>query len=507
MENTNYKKRIAKNSIVLYIRMLFTLFVSLYTSRVVLHVLGADDFGLYNVVAGIVVLFSFINMSLSTASSRFINYELGCKYKSGLSLGVVFYTCICVHLIVALIIIVLSETVGLYILYTQLQIPPLRFESAVWIFHLSVLSICLGVIFTPFNALIIAHEKMSAFAYIGIFEVVGKLLIVYLLPVVAAGDRLILYSFLLLGITVIIQSVYVIYCYRNFGECRKFCLPDKKLMKEMSAFTGWNLLGDTAYALFSQGLNLLLNMFFGTVVNAARAIAVQVNGVVLRFVQSFQTAVNPQIIQSCSNCDMRKMHDLVIMSSRYTFLLISMLAVPIMFNIDFLLSVWLVEVPLFTSVFIKIMILIVYFDALGYSMTVAVNATGKNKYYQLWVSGTMLLICPISYLCLKIGAPPYSVFLCHFFLGVVAHIFRVYWVHKVIKLPYKPYMVGVFVKGTAVVASSSLFILIVKQMGLVNSWFLLFVSFFVTCLSVLIVGLNGREKFYLYSRLKNANFN
>lgn len=480
--------------------------VSLYTSRVVLNTLGITDYGIYNVVGGVVVLFSFINMSLSTASSRFINYELGCKYKSGLSLGVVFFTCIYVHLIVALVIIVLSETVGLYILYTQLQIPSLRFDSAVWIFHLSVLSICLGVIFTPFNALIIAHEKMSAFAYICIFEVIGKLLIVYLLTVVA-GDRLILYAFFLLGITVIVQSIYVIYCYRNFDECRKLCHPDKKLMKEMSAFTGWNLLGDTAYALFSQGLNLLLNMFFGTVVNAARAIAVQVNGVVLRFVQSFQTAVNPQIIQSCSNCDMRKMHDLVIMSSRYTFLLISMLAVPIMFNIDFLLSVWLVEVPLFTSVFIKIMILIVYFDALGYSMTVAVNATGKNKYYQLWVSGTMLLICPISYLCLKIGAPPYSVFLCHFFLGVVAHIFRVYWVHKVIKLPYKPYMVSVFVKGTAVVASSSLFILIVKQMGLVNSWFLLFVSFFVTCLSVLIVGLNGREKNYLYSRLKNANFN
>lgn len=480
--------------------------ISLYTSRIVLNTLGVSDYGIYNVVGGVVVLFSFINMSLSTASSRFINYELGCKYKSGLSLGVVFFTCINVHLIVALVIIVLSETVGLYILYTQLQIPSLRFESAVWIFHLSVLSICLGVIFTPFNALIIAHEKMSAFAYIGIFEVIGKLLIVYLLTIVA-GDRLILYSFFFLGMTVIVQSVYAIYCYRNFDECRKLCHPDKKLMKEMSAFTGWNLLGDTAYALFSQGLNLLLNMFFGTVVNAARAIAIQVNGVVLRFVQSFQTAVNPQIIQSCSNCDMRKMHDLVIMSSRYTFLLISMLAVPIMFNIDFLLSVWLVEVPLFTSVFIKIMILIVYFDALGYSMTVAVNATGKNKNYQLWVSGTMLLICPISYLCLKIGAPPYSVFLCHFFIGVVAHVFRVYWVHKVIKLPYKPYMVGVFVKGTAVVASSSLFILIVKQMGLVNSWFLLFVSFFVTCLSVLIVGLNGREKFYLYSRLKNANFN
>lgn len=504
MDSNN--RRIAKNTLLLYVRMLFTMVISLYTSRVVLNTLGVTDYGIYNVVGGVVLLFSFINMSLSTASSRFINYELGRNDECGAQLNVVFSTCIYVHFIVALLILVLSETVGLYIICTQIQIPSLRFDSAIWVYHLSVFSICLGVIFTPFNASIIAHEKMSAFAYISILEVIGKLLIVYLLPVVAC-DRLMLYSFLLFGMTLIVQSVYLIYCYRNFNECRRLYYPDKKLMKRMSTFTGWNLLGDTAYALFSQGLNLLLNMFFGTVVNAARAIAVQVNGVVLRFVQSFQTAVNPQIIQSCSNCDMRKMHDLVIMSSRYTFLLISILAVPIMFNTDFLLSIWLVEVPQFTLTFIKIMIMITCFDSLGYSMTVAINATGKNKYYQLWVSGTMLLICPISYLCLKVGAPPYSVFLCHFIIGVVAHVFRVYWVHKVIKLPYKPYMVSVFVKGTAVVVSSSLFILIVKQMGVVNSWFLLFVSFFVTCLSVLIVGLNGREKNYLYSRLKNANFN
>lgn len=501
MAGDSYKIQIAKNSIILYIRMFLVLLVSLYTSRIILQKLGIEDFGLYNVVAGIVVLFGFINMSLSTASSRFINYELGKGCVATYSLETVFSTCIYVHIYVALLITLICETVGLYILYIQVQIPPLRLDAAVWTYHLSVASVCIGIIFTPFNALIIAYERMSVYAYISLFEVFGKLLIVIILPIISC-DRLIVYSLFLLGITMLVQVAYVIYCYKNFRECCRLVGSDKALMKNMFTFTGWNLLGDSAYALFTQGVNLLLNLFFGPVVNAARGIAVQVNGVLLRFIQSFQTAVNPRIIQTYSNHDTCKMVSLMLMASRYTFCLLSIFAVPVFFSVDFLLSVWLVEVPPYTAIFIRIMILISYFDALGYSMTVAVNATGENRSYQLWVSGTMLLICPFSYLCLKLGLPPYSVFIIHFILGGIAHFFRLFWVHKKIDLPYKPYVKYVLIQGGGVVLFSSLLIFLVKWLIPCNPWIFLLLSFLIVCSFVLLIGLDKREKMYLLNKLR-----
>lgn len=501
MIDNNYKKRIARNSLILYVRMLFTLLVSLYTSRVILYALGVEDFGLYNVVAGVVVLFSFINMSLSTASSRFINYELGKRNAVSQNLSIVFSTCIVVHLLLALLIAFLCETIGLYLLYTQIQIPDSRFDAALWVFHLAVVSICFGVIFAPFNAEVIAHERMDVFAYISIIEVVGKLLIAFLLPVIY-NDRLIVYAYLLLAITVLVQGIYVLYCYKKFNECRRLCKPDKILLKRIFSFTGWNLLGDAAYASFSQGLNLLLNIFFGTVVNAARGIAVQVNGVTLRFIQSFQTAVNPQIVQSYSNGDGKKMHDLILMASRYTFYLMSILAIPILFNIKFLLSIWLVEVPPSTGIFVQLMILISYFDALGYSMTVAINATGKNRNYQLTVSGTMLLILPLSYVCLKLGAPPYAVFLCHLFVGFLAHLLRLFWVGKEIHLNIMSYIKSVFMRGGSVVLLSSFCAYIVKQVSDDNSWLVLIFSFVFTCLCVFLIGLNEEERAFILNKFK-----
>lgn len=493
-------RRIAKNSFVLYIRMLFAMLVSLYTSRVVLNVLGVEDFGLYNVVAGVVVLFSFINMSLSASSSRFINYELGRHDDSIYSLKIVFSTCVYVHIIVALLILLLCESLGIYILYTQIQISPLRLDAAIWVFHLSVISVCVGIMFAPFIAIIIAYEKMKAFAYISIFEVLGKLFIALFLPIIL-GDRLIIYSLLLLGVTVVVQVVYVIYCYRMFDACRCLSKSNYLLLKKIFAFTGWNLLGDAAYALFTQGLNLLLNIYFGSFVNAARGIAVQVNGVVLRFVQSFQTAINPQIIQSYSNHDKNKVYDLIMLSSRYTFYLITILAVPIFFNVDYLLSVWLIEIPQYTAIFIKIMILISYFDALGYSMTVAVNATGNNRNYQIFVSGTMLLICPISYMCLKFGGAPYSVFLCHLIIGGIAHLFRLFWVHMKIQFPYKPYVNCIFIRGGIILLLSIGVLMIINQIYC-SSLLLLFISFVVTCLFVFTIGLTKEEKMYLQNKLK-----
>lgn len=231
MIENNYKKRIAKNSIILYIRMLITLSVSLYTSRVVLNALGIENFGLFNVVAGVVVLFSFINMSLSTASSRFINYELGKNNFEFQNLEIVFSSCLCVHLLLALLIAFLCETIGLYLLYTQIQIADSRFDAALCVYHLSVASICIGIIFAPFNAEVIAHERIDAFTYISITEVVGKLLIAFLLPIIYS-DKLIAYAYLLLAMTALVQGIYVLYCYKKFDECRRLRHPDRLLLKK-----------------------------------------------------------------------------------------------------------------------------------------------------------------------------------------------------------------------------------------------------------------------------------
>lgn len=498
--NDNYKKRITHNSLILYARMLVTMLVSLYTSRIVLDALGANDYGLYNAVGGLAVMFGFLNMSLTVSSSRFLNFEMGKNECTVQSLRKIFSTCFHTHLLLAAIIALLCETIGLYFLHTQMQIPPGRMAAAQMAYHTSVVSVCTGIIVTPLSSAIIAHEKMGTFAYISIAEALGKLAIAFILTI-TTHDRLKVYSVLLLLISIMIQCLYAIYCVKNFNECKKLQRPDKKLMRRIFSFTSWNLIGDSAYAAFSQGLNILLNMFFGTVVNAARGIAIQINGMALRFVQSFQTAVNPQLIQSYSNGNDKKMHELIMMSSRYTLFLLTIIAVPVFFCIDFLLSIWLKEVPSYTAVFTKIIIAILYFDALGNPMTVAINATGDNKSYQLIVGGTLLLICPLSYVCLKLGAQPYAVFLCHLFFGFIAHLFRIRIVHKKTGLEYTRYFKEIFLKG-GIIIISSFSCTYLTSLFVSNSWLLLLCSVTVTCVIVFTIGLKNNEKTYILSKIR-----
>lgn len=502
METQTSNKTLIKNSLFLYFRMFFTMIVSVYTSRVILQVLGIEDYGLYNVVGGVIVMFTFMNMSMTTATSRYLNYELGLKSSSLESLNKVFSTCLAVHLTDALIVFVLCETAGLYLLYNTMQIPADRFAACLVVFHTSLVALFLGILFTPFNAAIVAHERMNAFAYISIVEVILKLAIVYLLCVIDA-DRLIVYSWLYLIVSISLPLVYAIYCLCNFPETRKLGKISKDKFFSIFCFGGWNLFGDGAYALFSNGINILLNMFFGASVNAARGIMVQVNGIAIKFTQSFQTAINPQIIKSYSSNNIEHMRSLIMLSSRFTMFVLLIIIIPLFAYIDEILVFWLKQVPPYTAIFVRLMLIISIFDALGNPLTNAVNATGNNKIYQIIIGGSMLMICPIAYVCLKLGCQPYVVFIVHLVIGCLAHFLRLVIVKHKIGFDIMGYIFEVLLTNIFVLLLIlGAFLLIKTYVNIIVGIPLLIIF---TVVAIFFLGLFSNERSCIISYIKKYN--
>ena len=352
-DNSSNNKRIAKNTLLLYIRTLLIMLVTLYTSRVVLNTLGVTDYGVYNVVGGVVAMFGFINSSMASATQRFITFALGKGDKDNLQK--VFSTALQIHVLIAALIVVLGETVGLWFMYTQMQIPADRMDAAFWVLQCSIVSAVVMIISVPYNADIIAHERMSAFAYISIIEAVLRLAIVYLL-LAFSYDKLILYAFLTLAVQLLIRFCYSSYCNKHFPESKYRHVWDKFLFKEMTGFAGWGMFSSLSGILSGQGLNMLLNVFFGPVVNAARAVAVQVQNAILQFIGNFQMAINPQITKTYANGEMEDMHKLMFRSAKFTFYLLFVVSLPVLFETNFILTVWLKTVPENTVIFLRIMI-------------------------------------------------------------------------------------------------------------------------------------------------------
>lgn len=435
-------KRIAKNTLLLYGRMLLTMAISLYTSRVILKVLGVEDFGIYNVVGGIISMFAFINGGMVAATQRYITFEIGSGNTN--QLKKVFSTSLQIHAIISVIIIILGETVGLWFLLEKLVIPESRMSAAIWVYQLSIVACIVNIMSIPYNADIIAHEKMSAFAYISIVEVVLKLLIVYML-VFSPLDKLIVYAVLLLVVQIAIRLIYTTYCKKHFEETSYSKCCDKSLVKEMASFAGWSFWGSLAGILYTQGLNMMLNIFFGPVVNAARAIAVQVQSAVQQFVTNFQMAINPQITKSYAKGDLNQMHNLMFRSARFSFLLLLLITLPVLLETNFLLTVWLKTVPENTVVFTQIMICIALIYTTANPCVIANQATGKVKIYQAVVGGILLTILPISYIVLKLGAPAYSVFIVHFCIESIAQFFRMYMLRKLINLRIWEYIKNIYI--------------------------------------------------------------
>ena len=493
-------KRIAKNTLLLYVRMLFGMLVSLYTSRVILQTLGVEDYGVYNVVGGVITMFTFLNGAMSSATSRYITFEIG---KGNMEqLKKVFSTALQIHAIIALLIVILGETVGLWFLMNELVIPDGRMDAAMWVYQCSVVTAVVTIMSVPYNADIVAHEKMSAFAYISVLEIILKLAIVYLL-VVLPFDKLKVYAVLVLMVGLLIWYIYARYCHNHFEESHYIHHIDKPLLKEMSSFAGWSFWGNLAGILYTQGLNMMLNIFFGPVVNAARGIATQIQGVVQQFVANFQMALNPQITKTYASGELNKMHSLMFRSARFSFMLLFFLSLPIMLETNYILTLWLGIVPENTVIFARIIIAISLIYTIANPCVIANQATGKVKVYQAVVGGLLLLILPISYIVLKMGTPAYSVFIVHFCVESVAQFARMYMLRNMIDLPLWSYVKNIYLPIMGVVLLSIVMPLLVysnMQEGFIR---LLAVS--MTCvisvaMTSLFIGMTRNERTFLIDK-------
>lgn len=500
------KNKIAKNTMMLYIRMILVMAATLFTTRIVLKNLGVEDYGIYNVVAGFVSMFAFLNSAMAGATQRFLSFELGINDEKRVNL--VFCQSVIIHVIIAIIILVLSETVGLWFVYNKLTIPAERFDAAMWVYQIAILSFLFQIINVPYHASIIAHEKMSVYAWVSILDVALKLGIAYLISV-SPGDKLITYSLLILGTSIVMFFFYSIYSKRHFKECHFHFYLDKSKFNEMFSFAGWNLIGSMASTLRNQGSNILLNMFFGPVVNAARGVAMQVDTAVEHFVTNFQTASNPQIVKSYALEEYNETMRLVSQCSKYSFYLMIFLGLPIIFQVDYILSVWLTKVPQYTAIFVQLILLNGIIDSLSKAIKTYIKATGNVKWYMIIQGGFYLLALPVIYLFLKFGYNPVSsvvILVVFTFLGTFLRLFVVKWVAKGFSIRF--FVENVLIPATIVGGiTSGLCYVYTKLFPTTTVWGLVINTVVILIISAVIVwllGIKKGEKTYILGLVKKV---
>ena len=502
MQASDKTHRIAKNTIILYIRMIVMIFIGLFTSRVILNTLGVENYGIYNVVGGIVAMFGIITSSLSSSISRFITVELGTNNIERLKK--IFSTSVTVQLIISVIIVILIEIIGLWFLHNKINIPTERLDEATFVMHCSVITFAVSLNTMPYNATIIAHEKMGIFSYITLLDAILKLAVVYLLYV-SPFDKLETYAVLLLLVSVIVQLIQFIYCRRQFQECRFSWLLDKQLLKEMSSFSGWSFAGNASYIINTQGINLLINIFFGVTINAARGIATQVDTMIQGFVNNFTTAMNPQIMKSYATKDLKYMHQLIISGSKFAYFLMLFFAIPICLETNFILTLWLKQVPEYSVPFVRLALLTSMMTALGSTLTTSQSATGHIKYSSMVTSFLTFLDFPLSYFVFKIGYSPTSCYIVHFILYSLLQFLKIFLVKNYIKLSVKLYLKEVFLKVFLV--SIVAFILpyliyIILDSSFLRLLFVITMSAISTLVSIYLLGLTSVEKHIIINIIK-----
>ena len=450
-EISENNKRIAKNTFVLYIRMFVLMFIGFFTARITLNALGVDDFGINNVVGGLVSMFSLLSTSLSSASSRFITFSLG---KGDLEEQKrTFATTVNIHVILAIVVVLAIETVGVWFLNHKLNIPPDRMVAAHWVLQCSVVSFALGIFSVPYNSSIIAHERMSAFAYMTIFDAVCKLIVVAAIYFYG-GDKLILFSILSLIPGIITQIIYIWYCKKHFSECVYTFQWDKKLFREMFGFAGWNFIGCTAGLMRDQGVNIVINIFTSPAVNAARAIAMRLNSLIGQFTGNFMVSLNPQITKYYAVGDLTRMHKLLFYGTRLSYYLFMFLSIPVIFEVEVILNVWLGNVPAHTVLFTRLVLILSLIDIFSQTLITAQNATGNIRNYQLVVGGLYLLNLPFSYLLLKAGFIPEVTLVVAIVIAIACMIARLCFLRNSIKLPVYDYVRRVIMNALLVTAVS-----------------------------------------------------
>lgn len=503
-QTSDNNKRIAKNTLLLYFRMLFMMIVSLYTSRVILNALGVEDFGIYNVVGGVVAMFSVISGSLSAAISRFITYELGKGDQS--KLNKIFSASVTIQLLLSLIIVVLIESVGVWFLNAKMTIPAERMTAANWVLQFSIVTFVINLISVPYNAAIIAHERMSAFAYISILEAVCKLTIAFLI-MVSPMDKLIFYAILMCMVSVIVRFTYGHYCKKHFAECTYHFHWDADILKKMFGFAGWNFIGASSAVLRDQGGNIVINLFYGPTVNAARGIAIQVNSAIMGFVSNFMTALNPQITKSYASGDREYMMTLIFQGARLSFYMLLLLSLPVLVNTHYILVLWLKLVPEHAVLFVQLILIFAMSESISNPLVTAMLATGKIRNYQIVVGGLQMMNLPISYVCLRFGCIPETVLVVAIAISQCCLATRLYMLRRMIGLSSIQYMKKVYFNVIAV-ALLSVMIPAILSMYMEES----FLSFAILSLLAmactiaveLYVGCNGKERAFVIEKVDAA---
>ena len=417
--------------------------ISFITARVMLKALGVDNYGINNVVGGLVSMFSMLSASLSGAVSRFFTFGLG---KGDMKhLREVFATSINIHIVLAVVVLIAIETVGVWFLNHRMVIPDGRLGAANWVLQCSTLIFAVNLLSVPYRAAIIAHERMSAFAYLTIFDATAKLLIVCAIYFYG-GDKLKLLAVLNIIPAIISQVIYWRYCKRNFVECDYQCVYDKKLFGEIFSFAGWSFIGNTAGLMKNEGVNVVINTFFGASINTARGIAMQVNGMVMQFISNFTMALNPQIIKDYAAGQLERMHKLMFQGTKLSYYIFMVLSIPIIFEIELFLHVWLGEVPEHTVLFTRLVLVLSLAEIISHTLITAQTATGKIKIYQIVVGGILLLNLPISYLLLRWGWFPEVTVVVAIIVSQLCLVARLWFLRRMIDFPVRHFIAEVYCK-------------------------------------------------------------
>ena len=496
-------KRIVKNTLFLYLRMLFILGVSLYTSRVVLATLGVEDFGIYNVIGGIVVMFTFLNAGMVQTSQRFLAFEIGRNNPS--QLKNVFATTLTIHFLLAIIFFISAEIIGLWFLNTKINIDSDRMVAANWVFQCSILAFLINIVSVPYNAAVVAREHMHIYAYISIIEVVLKLLIVFLTKY-SIYDKLIIYAILQLSTAIIIRIIYGIYCHKKFEECRTKLLYIKNLFREIMSFASWNFVANIGFIFKDQGVNVLINMFHGVTINAARGIAYQVSGVVNGFVSNFQMAITPQITKRYAANEIESMLDITFKGSKYSFFLLYIIALPVIFKAPYILQVWLETVPEYTIIFLRLALIVSLIDCTAIPLGKAINSTGKIKAFLITITCILLTDIPISYIILQKGFAVYSVMYIAILTSLLSLFARLFILKKHLKqVSVYKYLTDVLLRCLIFVGISFSFIYCIRDsfdntiIGLIT---ICCISLLINIILIYFIGIQYEERKFVIEKSK-----
>ena len=487
-------RRIAKNTLFLYLRMGLTILFNLCIVRIVWDALGIEDYGIYNLVGGIILMFQFLNMAMIASSQRYISYEIGTGRVE--QLRKVFSISVTVHYILAGMIFILAETIGLWFLNSKLNIPSERMVAANWVYQASIFIFMLSVISVPYNACIVAHEHMKAYGWLGILEVVLKLIVVSLLFLFPT-DKLIAYAFLLLVVQLVIRGIYIVYCRRHFIECRYQFIKDRDLMHEMFAFAGWSFFGNLGLSVREQGLNIVLNMFYNVTLNAARGIALQVSNVISGFAWNFQMALNPQITKRYAMGEIESMVDLIYRGCKFSLFLLLIVTIPLLIACEQVLKLWLNNITPATVIFLRLCLIMAVVDSMVGPITTALQATGHIKVFQILICTIMTLTLPIAWICMEISPTPYSVMYVSIAASVIALYVRLVLLKQEVEISLSRYLSTVIIPGAFILIISfslSFFLYTIFPKGIIPliCWSLM--SGVMTSLVTLIIGLNSSER-------------